>query len=82
MMVVEIRAGSDLTIGRPRPLFGFSHPPLLLGCIPIRCFAVSPDGGTFYGAQLAPAPPPPPVTRIHLVQNWVEELRTRVAAGN
>jgi hypothetical protein len=81
MMVVEIRAGSDVTVGRPRPLFALPDP-LRFACQPVRCYAVSPDGGTFYGTQIAPAPPLPPVTRIHLVQNWVEELKARVAAGN
>ncbi|HQR45629.1 MAG TPA: protein kinase [Thermoanaerobaculia bacterium] len=81
MMVVETGAGSDLTVGRPRPLFSFSHPPLLFACQPLRCYAVSPDGRTFYVTQEAPAQPPPPVTRIHLVQNWVEEVKARVAAG-
>ncbi len=82
MMVVDLHAGSELTLGRPRPLFDFPEPPVRFGCANLRCYAVSPDGKTFYGTQYVSAPSFPPVTKIHLVQNWAEELRARVAAGN
>jgi Tol biopolymer transport system component len=81
MMVVDVRPGRTLSIGRPRPLFTFSEPPLEIACEPARCFAVAPDGQHFYATQLMPTPPVPPVTHIHLVQNWTEELKARVPAG-
>jgi hypothetical protein len=81
MMVVDVRLGRTLSIGRPRPLFTFSEPPLVLACRPARCFAVAPDGQRFYATQLVPNPPAPPVTHIQLVLNWTEELKARVPAG-
>jgi Tol biopolymer transport system component len=81
MMVVDVHPGPTLSIGRPRPLFTFSYPPLNLTCEPARCFAVAPDGQRFYAYQVMPASPTPPVTHIQLVQNWTEELKARVPPG-
>jgi hypothetical protein len=78
MMVVDVRPGPTLGVGRPRPVFAFSSPALGLACVPLRCYAVAPDGQRFYATQVMPTPPTPPVTHIHLVQNWTEELKTRV----
>jgi Tol biopolymer transport system component len=81
MMVVDVRPGRPLSIGRPRPLFAFSQPPLGISCLSVRCFAVAPDGQRFYGIRRTPSPPAPPVTHIQLVQNWTEELKARVPGG-
>jgi Tol biopolymer transport system component len=81
MMVVDVRPGPTLGIGRPRPVFAFPSPPLMLACVPARCYAVAPDGQRFYGTQMMPLPPSPPVTHIHLILNWTEELRARVPGG-
>jgi len=82
MMSVTVAFGpTALSLGTPRRLFTFPQPPLMLSCIPGRCYAVSPDGQLFYGVQLVPATPQRPVTQIHLATNWVEEMKTRVAAG-
>jgi dipeptidyl aminopeptidase/acylaminoacyl peptidase len=81
MMVVDVRPGHMLSIGRPRPLFTFSQPPLRLACWPARCFAVARDGQHFYATQRMPTPPASPVTHIQLVLNWTEELKARVPPG-
>jgi hypothetical protein len=52
-----------------------------ISCFPGRCFDVSPDGERFYGIQREPYIPPSPVTRIHLVQRRLEEVKARVPAG-
>jgi len=81
MMAVDVRPGRALSLGKPQRLFAFSEPPLRLRGVPVRCFAVAPDGQRFYTVRQAPTAPIPPVTHIHLVQNWTEELKARVPAG-
>jgi hypothetical protein len=81
MMAVDVRPGRTLSLGKPRRLFAFSEPPLRLRCQPTRCYAVAPDGQQFYAVRQAPTAPIPPVTHIHLIQNWTEELKARVPAG-
>jgi len=80
-MAVDVRPGRALRLGKPQRLFAFSDPPLLLRCAPSRCYAVAPDGQQFYGLRQAPSAPIPPVSQIHLVQNWTEELKARVPSG-
>jgi serine/threonine-protein kinase len=81
MMAVGVRPGRTLSLGKPQRLFAFSEPPLRLRCEPSRCFAVAADGQHFYAVRQALTAPIPPVTHIHLVQNWIEELKARVPAG-
>ena len=81
MMAVDVDAGSARGIGRPRALFEFDAGELKLVCAPGRCYDVAPDGQRFFAVQQRPAPPPPPVTHVGLVQNWVEELKAKVPAG-
>jgi hypothetical protein len=78
MMVVDVRTRPALRLGVPRPLFEFSSRDLPITCYPARCYDVSSDGQRFFGTQVVPSPRPPPVTHIHLVQNWLEELKARV----
>jgi serine/threonine protein kinase len=68
-----------MPVGSQAP--AFPSPPLMLACVPARCYAVAPDGQRFYGTQMMPLPPSPPVTHIHLILNWTEELRARVPGG-
>jgi Tol biopolymer transport system component len=81
MMVAEVRLGPEFEAGRPRPLFSLSDPPLSIACGASRCYDVSPDGQMFYATQERPTTPLPPVTQIHLVQNFVEEVKARLVAG-
>jgi eukaryotic-like serine/threonine-protein kinase len=81
MMVADVRPGPTLGVGRPRLLFAFQQPPLLLACMWVRCYAVAPDGQGFYAVRMTPPAPVPPVTHIQLVQDWTEELKARVPAG-
>ncbi len=73
--------GRMLSLGKPRRLFAFSEPPLRLRCDASRCYSVASDGQHFYTVRQAPTAPIPPVTQIHLIQNWTEELKARVPAG-
>ena len=81
MMVVSFQAGSPPRIGTPQMLFDFDPQQLLLGCTPVRCYEVAPDGQRFYAVQSGASPPGLPVTRINLIQNWFEELKAKVPAG-
>ena len=78
MMMVDVRPGPVLTLSRPRRLFAFDNTRLRITCGPIRCYEVAPDAQSFYGVQTTPSPPTPPVTHIHLVLNWLEEVKARV----
>ena len=81
MMAADFASALPPRIGRPRPLFEFDSRDLRLGCEPVRCYDVAPDGQRFFGVQQRPAPPLPPVTHINIVQNWFEELKAKVPAG-
>ena len=77
MMSVTFAAGSFPRIGAPRPLFVIESGSGW-GCLPVRCYDVSPDGQRFFVRQTVPSVPAPPVTHLNLVQNWVEELKAKV----
>ena len=81
MMAVDVRSGPTLELGRPHPLFTYSPEVDGLGGWPVRPYAVAPDGQLFYAMRLVPRSPRAPVTQIRLVTNWLDELKTRVAAG-
>jgi hypothetical protein len=81
IMAVEFAPGSPPRIGTPRRLFEFDPRDLNFGCTPLRCYDVAPDGQRFYVTQTRPAPPPPVVTHINLIQNWLEGLKAKVPTG-
>jgi hypothetical protein len=70
-MVVDIKTELTFSAGRPRELFRYSH----LGAVPLRGYDVSPDGRRFLMVQLVGRPGREPVTKIHIVLNWFEELK-------
>jgi serine/threonine-protein kinase len=78
MMVVDVRTHPALQLGAPRELFTFRREGLLLACGLAPCYNVSADGQRFFGTQVEVVSSPPPVTHIHLVQNWLEEVKARV----
>jgi Tol biopolymer transport system component len=83
MWAVDVETRPRLRIGTPRRLFDYSWTQLHLFCVPVRCYAVSLDGGRFFAIARAPAPPPTlPVTQIRLVQGWLEDLKTRVGGAD
>jgi serine/threonine protein kinase/Tol biopolymer transport system component len=69
MMAVDIKMQPAFTAGKPRLLFEGQ----------LGDGDVAPDGKRFLMVQ--PVDPEPP-TRIHLVLNWFEELKQRVAIRN
>jgi Tol biopolymer transport system component len=71
-------AGERPSIGRPRTLFAFDPRDLRLACTPVRCYDVAADGDRFYVTQSQAPPPPPVVTHINLVLNWLEDLKAKV----
>jgi len=80
MMSVAFAAASFPRVGAPRPLFVIESGSGW-GCLPVRCYDVSPDGQRFFVRQTAASVPAPPVTHVNLVQNWVEELKAKVPGG-
>jgi serine/threonine-protein kinase len=81
MMAVEFATGSPHRLGRPRLLFEFNPTDLRIGCVPVRCYDVAPDGQRFYATQRRSSTPSPMVTHVSLIQNWFEELKAKVPAG-
>jgi hypothetical protein len=67
-----------VTFGRPRKLFAFNPRDLALSCAPVRCYDVAPDGQRFFAVQKLNPPPPPLVTHINLIVNWLDDLRQKV----
>lgn len=82
MLAAEFSGGRSgaggLRIGRPRTLFTYDPSSLMFTCAPVRCYDVSADGQRFYVRLARPAAPPPPVTHIDLVLDWVEEVKAKV----
>ena len=79
MMVVEVQTSPALRIGVPRGLFSFPARELAFNCTPANCYSVSSDGQRFFVIRSDDAlTGPPPVTHIHLIQNWLEEVKARV----
>jgi serine/threonine-protein kinase len=73
MMVVEVTTGSTFTRGRPRVLFDQSYGETSHA----RSYDLTPDGGAFVMITERVAEPDP-VTQIHVVLNWTEELKRLV----
>jgi hypothetical protein len=78
LMAVDFEPGAPARVGTPRLLFEFDPRDLEFPCGPMRCYDVAPDGQHFYVIQSLAPPPPPVVTEISLVQNWLEELKAKV----
>jgi serine/threonine-protein kinase len=78
MMVVPVHTHPTFRVGAPRPLFRISPTDSSFWGIPARCYGVSADGQRFFAIREGKVPPPPSVTQIHLVQNWLEEVKARV----
>jgi dipeptidyl aminopeptidase/acylaminoacyl peptidase len=76
MMVVDVKLQPTLQLGRTCVLFQWAGK--CPACAPLRCYDVAPDGQRFFMTQDLPAPEPSPVTHIHLIQNWLEEVKVRV----
>jgi hypothetical protein len=77
MMVADVRTSPALNVGHSRVLFEVATGDFI--CVPVRCYDVASDGQPFFTTTLvAPWRGAPTVTHIHLVQNWIEELKTRV----
>jgi serine/threonine-protein kinase len=78
MMAVDFAPGPPLRIGRPHVMFEFDSRSLSLGCVPVRCYDVAPDGQQFYAVEQRAPLPPASVTHIDLIENWFEELKAKV----
>lgn len=88
MMVVEVFADGELSPGRPVPLI---EPWPYYSTIPVRAHDVLADGSFVAtlervdaqvpeGARVQPSRLQNRVSEIHVVLNWVEELRERLGA--
>jgi hypothetical protein len=77
MMVVEVRASDELSLGVSRPLFEGEW------AVTWRpSYDITPDGKRFLLVEVDPQlQPPTPPTQIHLILNWFEELKTKVGGG-
>jgi hypothetical protein len=75
-MAVPVTPGPSLTFGVPRILFQRTG----ISTTPIRGYDVTPDGRRFLMVETKERPPIK-ATQMILVQNWVEELKRRVAGG-
>jgi eukaryotic-like serine/threonine-protein kinase len=73
MMSVSITTEPDFRAGTPTRLFQGTYN---LGAPP-RNYDVTADGQRFLMVEESPKPPAP-ITQIVLVENWLEELKTRV----
>jgi hypothetical protein len=78
MMAVAMPAGADGRPGTPQPLFAFKDTDLRFRSDPMVGYDSSTDGQHFFTTQAVPSPPVPPVTHIHLILNWLEEVKRLV----
>jgi len=73
MVVVPVQIGNQFAAGKPEVLFENGS---LIGSGADTRFAVTNDGQRFLMVQANESGPDP--TRVHVVLNWLEELRTRL----
>jgi Tol biopolymer transport system component len=80
MMVVDVDTTAALSVTPPRVLFDL--PEAVVGSLggPLRGYDVSADGRRFIASRLTTSLPDP-ITQIHVVLNWTEELQRRVPAN-
>jgi Tol biopolymer transport system component len=78
MMKVDIKLGTNPTVGFPQPLFDFQF----LLCGAIRGYDLYPDGRRFIFTRIKERAKPADITRIKFVTNWFEELKRLVPTGN
>jgi Tol biopolymer transport system component len=76
---LTISPGPSPALGPPRRLFDLDERRLLVSYTATG-YTLTPDGRGFIFAQSVTAEIPPPPNQIHLVQNWLDELRERVPA--
>jgi serine/threonine-protein kinase len=79
MMAVAMPSGADDRPGTPRRLFKFSEADLRFYSDPLAGYDVAPDGRSFFTTRALPIPPPQPVTSIHVILNWFEELKAKLS---
>jgi serine/threonine-protein kinase len=75
MMAVDVQLGALPRLGTPHELFPM--PEGFTGRNLSRGYDVYPDGQHFL-VPLSTLPKDPPVTRLHLVMNWIEEVKRHV----
>lgn len=75
MMAVAVHGDH---VGTPRALFEFRDDELSFKCTPVRCYSVGPDGEHFFVTKTLPFDPPPPVTQISLIINWIGEVQAAI----
>ncbi len=73
MMAVAVRPGPALSLGQPTALFRL--PDGFVGQNPMRDYELHPDGRRFVVGVWAEQERSEPITRLHLVHNWFEELK-------
>ena len=71
-----MQAGDELRLGQPERLFELPEGLYIQG--PMHFYALHPDGRRFVIGVHTEVEPPPPITRLTLVQNWFEELNRLV----
>jgi Tol biopolymer transport system component len=72
LMAVEVKTGSALAVGKPRLLFEGDF------LVSHHDYGLLPDGRHFIMIQPVGTRPP---EELHVVVNWADELRTRLAAA-
>lgn len=77
LMVVEIDTTAVLRVSPPRVLFDVPEPVGIGEVGPLRGYDVSADGRRFIASRLTTSLPDP-ITQMHVVLNWSEELQRRV----
>jgi serine/threonine-protein kinase len=75
LMAVETTLSPGFTSGRPKPLFRFNSVFVMSGNT--SAYDIHPDGKRFIMVTADPNRPPA-VDRIHIVQNWFDELKRQV----
>jgi serine/threonine-protein kinase len=76
LMAVDVETGDHFRAGIPHPLFSL---PGFVSSFPLRSYDPYPDGQRFLAASVK-FPTLPPVTRLNLVVNWMEEVKRRTQA--
>ena len=74
VMAVPVDAGADFSVGEPELLFDDEY----FFYLSRRTYDVAPDGQRFLMVKPGDGTSADAGSRIHLIDNWFEELRARV----
>ena len=81
MIAVMIPINPGERPGTPQAPFPFQDTDLRFCATSVSGYDATRDGRSFYTTHVISTPPHPPVTKFHIILNWLEEVRAKTSGG-